>query len=1046
MEIQLNQNTNIPESIESYEQQSELNDMKQHADKIIQGIKKLEEIDANRAIWELFQNAVDLSSECETIIKLTEDTLQFSHNGQPFTPITLDCLFKQVSSKTLEEKKLEVEENEPVGQYGTGFITTHTFGKEIIIEGALIKGYGYIPLEQFVIDRQTDNWKVLAEHIRFLKREVAQLLSIDQIINLPYPLTKFTYKTVTNHNKECAHKAIKSLRLILPYVMTLNPRLKSVKVIEMDGSETLYRRNPMSKEGVMYVSLITINDKFQKVYFLRSDDDRIIVILPFTDNITASYFNEQLPRLFLYYPLIGTQDFGINYIIHSRYFQPTEPRNGLYLQSDNEENQKEEKANQALLKSATQMIFDFITNYSSSVINPVKLARIKYKTDSDKPHLNVFFKELKDLWVNEFKEFPLVETAKGKIKASESIFLDSSLLKNEEAFDSIYVLVSKFWNNIPVKHLVREWTEIIDDWKLEGIKYISFKELALKIQETSKLDSFENPKDLQTFYKFVIEQEQSVLFNNFKLLPNIKGDFRFLSELNNNISLPNVLIEIADQIMPDVPKRHIHSDFKFHFNLNSYSRKNYTTDFNEAISKLIKDDSISSLIQQESLFCLIKYCKITSTSDSSSVPSKLVKLICQYYRQDEKFIEIQSIKEDELDIRTPQKKLIRLFLNDISKQESNWVIENIDFLKQIIEIGSSYYDYEEMFRSLAVFPNQLNILTQQTFLQIDGNVPDKIKDMYDDVTKPKLPIRANLVHAEFVDFLINKEIKSVRSLTEIIESRFFEGSEQLSISNHPYKKEILQIIEDFKISPAYIKNFPLIFSNRSKILLELADGDDTFSILCLDPSKIKKLAELGKNSNLDEIIKLGQEAFSQKQHEKGNIQHKRTIGLHIEKVLRDYLKSTLSTLIIEVEVEEEQDGQDIIIKLNSEPLYFIEVKSRWDVNSSVRMSKNQTLRANEQRHNYALCSVDMTKYEGENKYNVSGIDEIRSLIMFNKDVGEKVVDLIPLLNQTNEPDTIYLEGDLRTVIPQKYIETGMELTDFESLLIQLLKDKNGITN
>lgn len=66
------------------------------------------------------------------------------------------------------------------------------------------------------------------------------------------------------------------------------------------------------------------------------------------------------------------------------------------------------------------------------------------------------------------------------------------------------------------------------------------------------------------------------------------------------------------------------------------------------------------------------------------------------------------------------------------------------------------------------------------------------------------------------------------------------------------------------------------------------------------------------------------------------------------------------------------------------------------------MSKNQTLRANEREHNYALCSVDMTKYEGENKYNVSGIDEIRSLIMFNKDVGEKVVDLIPLLNQTNE--------------------------------------------
>ena len=161
----MNEQINNPETELSYEDLSELNDMKQHADKIIQGIKKLEENDANRAIWELFQNAIDLSDNCDITITITEEHLVFKHNGQPFTPMTLDCLFKQVSSKTLEERKITFEDNEPVGQYGTGFITSHTFGKRIEISGALIKDDGYVALNNFFIDRNTDNWKELGQRI-----------------------------------------------------------------------------------------------------------------------------------------------------------------------------------------------------------------------------------------------------------------------------------------------------------------------------------------------------------------------------------------------------------------------------------------------------------------------------------------------------------------------------------------------------------------------------------------------------------------------------------------------------------------------------------------------------------------------------------------------------------------------------------------------------------------------------------------------------------------------------------------------------------------
>src|SRR5690554_2524757 len=90
-----------------YDQRILRNDLKGHADRIIQGIKKIGPSHAKRAIWELFQNAVDLREHCEITVKVTNDELIFSHNGVPFTMHTLDCLFTQVSSKTLTEKKLD---------------------------------------------------------------------------------------------------------------------------------------------------------------------------------------------------------------------------------------------------------------------------------------------------------------------------------------------------------------------------------------------------------------------------------------------------------------------------------------------------------------------------------------------------------------------------------------------------------------------------------------------------------------------------------------------------------------------------------------------------------------------------------------------------------------------------------------------------------------------------------------------------------------------------------------------------------------------------
>jgi hypothetical protein len=1052
------------ETAEDYQTQSEINDLRQHANKIIQGIKKLDTTDAHRAIWELFQNAVDLSKDCHVKIKLTENTLEFSHNGEPFTPMTLDCLFKQVSSKTLEEKKIEHDAADPVGQYGTGFMTTHIFGKELVIDGALIKGDGYITLNRFIINRFTENWKELAWRIRELKKDVSSLLAREEINQPPFPDTTFTYKTSTKPNHDYAVATIASLRMILPYVMTLNSKLNSVSVTDMDGNITVYKKGETYENNGLHIRPININYEKQEVCYLQAEEEKIVIILPVKPDLSTINLDEKLPRLFLYYPLIGTQNFGINFIIHSRNFQPTEPRNGLFLKSDNDLNEKDEKTNRDLLEKASTIIFNFLTTNTNRISNPINLATINFNINNDNnPLLNTYYRELKDKWIGEFKTYALVETTEGNIEPEKALFLNDELLvntypnsdENEKCFTAIHEVANQFWKNIPLKNLTKEWTRIINEWNVGTNQIIYIKNIVGKIQESSHLSAFSNSENLKTFYRYLISIGHTGLFNDFKLLPNIKGEFRQLAGkegLNSSLNLPQMLIEIADVIMPDIPKRHVDPAFKFTLEFSEYSRKNFATDINDHLSKLIGEKAESGTISETVLIKLIEYCKISPSIESTSVPNQLMKLISKYYNRVEDLIELPTVKDDDLDLRVPQRRLLRMFLNDISKKETSWVAENLDLLKNVISLGSGYADYEEMFQTVAVFPNQLNELNLQSYLSIDENIPKDIKDLYDKVVKPGRPIRANLVQDGFEDDLKNKQKKTVKELAEKIEGALFDEQNQYSINDHPFKKEILEIIEKIK-DPAsgYGKYFKLIFSKRSGILVELADGEDTFSILSLEPRKIKKLAQLGNNPDFETIVKLGEDALNRQRQESATFEYKRHIGTRIEAVIRERLshivgmritKPDLNEALTDFSAVDEQVGQDIVIYLGDDPIYYIEVKSRWAEGTPFRISKRQTIRAFDHPDNYSLVTVDMLKSILQNKYKVTDISEIEDVIKVNNDIGNKLDgNLITQYIDSENAETFHIDGDFRTYIPQSYVDTGTTFKVFEDYIINVLQKK-----
>lgn len=159
---------------------------KQSCTKISQGLDKLDPRSGERAIWELIQNARDLArtndlgeKKAHIKITLTPDEFIFAHKGRPFNHDSLTSLVMQVSSQ-------EKETGDAVGQYGTGFLTTHAFGRKLYITGSLsmepqLPGE-FVDIENFEIDRTFD------EMPEFVDKVAHQLHNINKYADNPTTL------------------------------------------------------------------------------------------------------------------------------------------------------------------------------------------------------------------------------------------------------------------------------------------------------------------------------------------------------------------------------------------------------------------------------------------------------------------------------------------------------------------------------------------------------------------------------------------------------------------------------------------------------------------------------------------------------------------------------------------------------------------------------------------------------------------------------------------------------------------------------------------
>ena len=411
-------------------------------------------ISSYRWIWELIQNAKDCTNstgkiDIEIYFDSKQKIVEFKHNGKLFATKNIVYLIEQVSTKERSRNSAST------GKFGTGFLTTNLLSPIITISGLLHdEDESNIARFQVTIDR---SGKCLDELKEAIKNSCDQLeantFNITDAVDENAMNTMFSY-SLDENGVNVAKVGLENFLITAPYVFAFVSELNKITVTA-DGIETVYTRDKVgiTQSDNTFVSRIRKNNSPDIINIFTIQSDTLMLAAEIKQYDRENHivrYSDLLPRLFCDFPLLGTHDFAFPVVINSRAFDPTEPRNGIFLYGDNGER------NRNILKDAcslyASMIDYFIQNDYKDLYNIVFLPSVESKDWINK---DWYDREVIETLKSQIKGFPMFQMLDGSTKSLEDewglediIFLSSD--ESKELRADVWKLSSVLF---PDKHL-----------------------------------------------------------------------------------------------------------------------------------------------------------------------------------------------------------------------------------------------------------------------------------------------------------------------------------------------------------------------------------------------------------------------------------------------------------------------------------------------------------------------------------------------------------------------------------------------------------------
>lgn len=1041
-------NTKTQEQI-TLEEKDRRTNLKKFCNSIIQKVNELDNYSRDRAIWELCQNARDLSNEATIKISLDTSRFCFAHKGRPFNEDSLLSLVKQVSSEEKENK-------DAAGQFGTGFVTTHTFNRCFYLNGSFQTETGKVfDINDFKIDRTEDDINL------FIDKMGAQITAVYDLLGKPQACIRDWTEIIYPLNEQSLNKALRAIRVsqkLLPYVLVINDKIKTV-ILEnhIDNKTITYTKRATYQDNGLNVYDISEtqacgDSQVIHIYYLEHGDSKII--LPLENSRQAKQIDD-IAKLFVWFPLLRTEPWGTNFIFHSTFY-PLEQRNGIILPCDNVNVQKKYEHNVTMLQEMNHLLYNYLKEHVKDISNSIELAKINFNCHVVEDSMtNDFFNSQQKEWTSVFRTLPLIDTPLGRKSIDEGIKIPNSdicdFFTNEENrakyFDAFYDYASQA-ATLPNKNICLRWAEIIHQWGLsdESTYEISLADIAQKVTINNGY------KNLHHLLEIIRECKQSKLFETMALIPNREGELRKTTDLREGKNIPEELYTRALSICPIEMKKLVHSDFSDIYSLNEYTRDQVRQAVYN-INDKVRTETIrqGKCFSPEHTLALRRFVSIYSTEQPTSNRHQIMQSLSALKNIEYNICYIPKVDEKETDYcLSAFLFLLESELLDISISAENqfdWLKNNrsklLDFISKIANIK----DVEQSSRLLgsngyAVIPNQSDNLCKLESLRIrEDIISDELADMYNKVLKKEL--RDTWVATDFSQFVSIDKMDRAKEIASIIESTLleeYESSKQVS----QYIIDIIQKIEsrtdDTSLWKSWFKRIDEKKADLNWHIVPEASKSSFYRLMKVAQNKelLEELADLSENASLLNKFKELLQIHKQREAE---FEFKYKLGRYIEELIRKKLADELSAkLSINPTIKDLQCGQDIVVQFNGRDIFFIECKAKWNFNEPAHMSKLQLQKSCKENGRYALCAVDLTSFNGISETVFPSPSELENHIHIHLDIADKLAGVIePLLsiNEEYEDNRMTISTDYSSNIPKKVFVNNI---GFPALIDAILKE------
>lgn len=1083
---------------------------------IITGIGNNGGIRPVRAIWELVQNARDVvcdGKRAKIVFTRNENSLDFMHDGIPFTHKTIEALIMQTSSKVSSN-------NVQVGQYGTGFLTTHLFGLKFNLTAPLLtseKFPRYFKISDFEVDRSATDKEVMRKKLHAQWKATQEWgKDFAQTSEAPFEHTMFSYQHESKQASLNAESAFKDAPDMVPFVLSINPNVESICFDDKLKSEIVtYVRDSQEMDfvedltdGKIYKTKVhrTKNtqtgqdDKDYYIYCIISnaitDDEpkhsKVVVTLPITEDedgkLRVIRFDKSLPQVYIYLPLLGTEEWGFNFLLHSSLFTcDKDSRDSLRLVGNGQNNDDQAESNRSIIDLANTLICQFIDKKVTELRDAKYLCRASFKTQQADAKLGEYYKSLQIFWRNKFESLNIIDgSTPSKYLVNSTKVLDETLAKaceeDSKLLDAIYGLFAKVktWT-VPKMEDMVYWSNTINRWYRDdetNEHQLTISDLAAAISSLTIQDT-----DLIWLHKIdkYICDNQDALLDTYTLIPNEILKLQYKAPLLKPSAFDKVVKDALALMDADTVANFAHADFfdivndtvfdyaKAKESITNYIN-NHNTEQNGTRSSIMANkqhdlqypqsipcafdanDYEVKKLSDAAVVVILNLYQSLLLEDSDAIPAKLLPVIADYYGITLQENVSRLDKKYDLDVRQFYTTLIydslfKFTLRSDKATKAFWV-------KRMVELVHGYSDIKSYLSYYQVYPDQQGNYKYAEWLKKKSPaLPVRALEIYDTIIKrvtdtdKSASIKKDIVDEDFAKWFVGTNVLDGFSQCKEIEDEVKKIG--YSITEYEHQKLIVEIIEKLTSGGSEFSLWSALFGdidkNKGQIMFSVIQSqtkkDSIFALMKVeDDSKLKAIADLVNNPDFDKILRISKEIIDQEEREANDFYFKKELGSYVENILLKELNEELGENILEIPepVTNEQCGQDLILRLNGKDFYYFEIKSRWTSDRSVRMSTMQHKRSYENGDNYALLATDMVGYDmgRVRRHEYPSFEEIKPRIAVLDTIG-KLNDR--LRDATLKDDKkVYVAGGYQVLVPQDVIQhEGKTFEEF----VGSLKDK-----